>query len=80
MELFHFSLNPGGYLFLGKSETVGQRRGLFELISKPWRIYRRSETIRQDRVDLPLMATYRPDAQESRFTPRPRIASGGYGE
>lgn len=80
MELFHFSLNPGGYLFLGKSETVGQRRGLFELISKPWRIYRRSETIRQDRVDLPRLATYRPDAQESRSTPRPRIASGGYGE
>jgi len=77
--LFHFSLNPGGYLFLGKSETIGQQRGLFDLVSKPWRIYRRNEAARPGRVDLPLMAGYRADTPEPWPKQHPRPAAGGYG-
>ncbi|MGH8510747.1 MAG: CheR family methyltransferase, partial [Gammaproteobacteria bacterium] len=46
IALFHFALNQNGYLFLGKSETVGQQPSLFEPLSKKWRIYRRSGPVR----------------------------------
>ncbi len=41
LELFHFSLNPGGVLFLGKSESLGNQAGLFEPVSREHRIFRR---------------------------------------
>ncbi|MCB2189346.1 MAG: PAS domain-containing protein [Deltaproteobacteria bacterium] len=41
MPLFHFALLPGGYLFLGKSESVGREREIFEPVDHPSRIYRR---------------------------------------
>ena len=34
MPLFNFALNPGGYLFLGKSETVVGQSDLFETVSQ----------------------------------------------
>ncbi len=40
-ELFHYVLVPGGHLFLGKSEAVGQFTTLFETVNKKWRIFRR---------------------------------------
>jgi len=44
IQLFHFSLNKGGFLLLGNAETIGKRTELFEPLSKKWRIYRRLET------------------------------------
>jgi len=44
LSLFHFALNPGGYLFLGNAEGVGQRDTLFAPVSKPGRIFQRLET------------------------------------
>jgi PAS domain S-box-containing protein len=44
IQLFHFSLNKGGFLLLGNSETIGKQIELFEPLSKKWRIYRRLET------------------------------------
>lgn len=41
IRLFHFALRDGGYLFLGNSETIGQRTDMFRTVSKKWRIYRR---------------------------------------
>ena len=40
--LLHFALREGGYLFLGNAETLGQADILFEVVSKRWRIYRRT--------------------------------------
>jgi two-component system CheB/CheR fusion protein len=51
IELFHFALKPGGYLFLGKSESIGHEQSLFELVSKKWRIYRSIGATRQIPVD-----------------------------
>jgi two-component system CheB/CheR fusion protein len=39
---FSFSINPNGYLFLGKAETVRLNLNHFEQINKQWKIYRRS--------------------------------------
>jgi two-component system CheB/CheR fusion protein len=40
ISLFHFALQPGGILLLGKSETTGGADGRFEAIGKAERIYR----------------------------------------
>lgn len=37
--IFHFSLNKGGYLWLGVSETVGEGSDLFELADKVGKFY-----------------------------------------
>jgi len=41
MPLFHYALNPDGYLFLGNSETVGDAADLFAAVDKKWKLYKR---------------------------------------
>jgi two-component system CheB/CheR fusion protein len=40
LELFNFSLNPKGILFLGSSETTGDMADYFEPLNHRWKIYR----------------------------------------
>src|SRR5438874_12588755 len=40
LNQFAFSLSPGGYLFLGKAETVRPTQSYYELINKHWKMYR----------------------------------------
>lgn len=40
LELFNFSLNPQGILFLGSSETTGDMVEYFEPLNHRWKIYR----------------------------------------
>jgi two-component system CheB/CheR fusion protein len=54
MPLFNFALNPGGYLFLGKSEGIGSQNDLFEIVSKKARIYRRLIPARPVVLDTPI--------------------------
>jgi two-component system CheB/CheR fusion protein len=42
LALLHFALRDGAYLFLGNTESYSGSEHLFELISKRWRIYRRT--------------------------------------
>jgi two-component system, chemotaxis family, CheB/CheR fusion protein len=42
LELLHFALHPRGHLFLGASESTGADTGLFETVSKPHRIFRKT--------------------------------------
>ncbi|RJF95116.1 CheR family methyltransferase [Noviherbaspirillum saxi] len=39
LEMFHFSLNPGGFLFLGSSESADLASNLFTAVDKKHRIY-----------------------------------------
>ena len=39
--LFHYALNPTGYLILGQAETVGHQAGLFSVVDKKHRIHRK---------------------------------------
>ncbi len=50
LDFFAFSLKPGGLLFLGSSESVGDRSDYFETLDAKWRIYR--ATARARRVHL----------------------------
>jgi len=43
MPLFHYALNPGGFLFLGTSETVGEYMDLFAVIDRKLKLYQRKE-------------------------------------
>lgn len=40
LNQFAFSLSPGGYLFLGKAETVRPNQMYYELVNKHWKVYR----------------------------------------
>jgi chemotaxis methyl-accepting protein methylase/PAS domain-containing protein len=54
LPLMHYSLNPGGILFLGNSESIGSFTDLFEPLAGKSRIYRRLETaFRAEPVDFP---------------------------
>ena len=44
LPVFHFALNPDGFLVLGLAETVGQFGDLFELVNREHKIYRRRRT------------------------------------
>ncbi|MCS3796865.1 CheR family methyltransferase [Niastella sp. OAS944] len=39
LQAFHYALKPGGYLALGKSETIGNDTDLFELVDKEQKLY-----------------------------------------
>jgi two-component system CheB/CheR fusion protein len=43
LTLFHFSLNPGGTLLLGTSETVGHAAHLYDAIDSKAKIFRRRD-------------------------------------
>jgi len=43
IPLFHYALNPGGLLYLGTSETVGEFGGLFSVLDRKAKLYRREE-------------------------------------
>ena len=45
IPLFHYALNPGGFLFLGTSETVGEFLDLFTAIDRKLKLYQRKEEI-----------------------------------
>lgn len=44
LHLFHYALKPGGLLFLGASETIGERSNLFRSLDRQWKLFRREET------------------------------------
>jgi two-component system CheB/CheR fusion protein len=41
LPTFHYALNPGGYLLLGSSETVGASADLFSLVDRRHKLYRK---------------------------------------
>jgi two-component system, chemotaxis family, CheB/CheR fusion protein len=45
LPLFHYSLNPGGVLFLGSAESVSTSTNLFSPLNVKSRLFRRSETV-----------------------------------
>lgn len=43
IPLFHYSLRPGGVMFLGSSESIGTFTEMFTPINSRWKIFRRKE-------------------------------------
>ncbi len=54
IPLFHYNLNPGGILFLGSAETVGNATDLFAPLEGKARLYRRRDSaLRPAPVEFP---------------------------
>ena len=59
MPLFHYALNPGGFLFLGTSETVGEFTDMFTSLDRKSKLYQRLEGYQNARLVgrfLPVMS------------------------
>ncbi|HUG12589.1 MAG TPA: chemotaxis protein CheB [Opitutaceae bacterium] len=69
LPLFHYSLNPGGLLFLGSAESVGGFGRLFATLAAKERIFRRSDSsTRSESLDFPAV-----------FVPVPTVGAYGTG-
>jgi two-component system CheB/CheR fusion protein len=44
LPLFHYTLNPGGLLMLGTSETIGVFTDRFSVVDNSWKIFARKES------------------------------------
>ncbi len=81
LPLFHYSLNPGGILFLGSAETIGGFGDLFAALDGKNRLYRRSTAMQRTRpVDFPAVflsgsswASSTPSAQSKTSQPSPNL-------
>ncbi len=64
IPLFHYSLDPGGVLFLGSAESIGAFTHLFAPLAKKARLYRRLDPVLQaEPVEFPsAFVPYRPEA------------------
>ncbi len=56
IALFHFALSDHGILILGPSESISQSDQLFEPITKKWRIFRKKNSNRHNRIPIPQAA------------------------
>jgi two-component system CheB/CheR fusion protein len=56
IPIFHFSLRPGGILFLGSSENVSRHQKLFAPVDRKNRLFRRLETPTKVLPEFPLVA------------------------
>ncbi len=43
IPLFHYTLNPGGILLLGTSESIGEHTDLFQPLDSKWKIFERKK-------------------------------------
>jgi chemotaxis methyl-accepting protein methylase len=71
LSLLHFALAEGGHLFLGSAETIDHHAGLFEVVSKKWRIYRRVGPTRHDKVQFPIAPAPAPGRLPEALSGRP---------
>lgn len=46
MQTFHYALRPGGYLFIGPSESVSRELRLFTAVDKKHRVLQRRDSVR----------------------------------
>jgi two-component system, chemotaxis family, CheB/CheR fusion protein len=74
LPVFHYALKPGGFLFLGPSETIGGFTDLFEVVDSKWKIFRRKETpfAAHPLIELTRPLGIHPEPQDKADVRRPR--------
>uniref|UniRef100_I2PZZ5 Sensory/regulatory protein RpfC n=1 Tax=Desulfovibrio sp. U5L TaxID=596152 RepID=I2PZZ5_9BACT len=55
LPMFHYSLNPQGFLFLGPSESVTEQMGLFETVDRKWKIFQAKANTPAKINDIPFI-------------------------
>jgi two-component system CheB/CheR fusion protein len=53
LPLFHYTLAPNGFLFLGTSESIGEFSHLFSAVDAKWKIFKRKPYIDDRVADYP---------------------------
>lgn len=79
LTLFHSMLRPGGYLFMGNSESLGTLTDLFLPVDKRWRIFQRRETDRRSREGFPVSGHKQTIARVAHDMYRPEVHEPGPG-
>jgi two-component system, chemotaxis family, CheB/CheR fusion protein len=73
-DIFHYALNPGGYLFLGSSESAEHLPERFNVLNKPHRLYQ-ARPWNGERPHIPAMPVFlgqgRRDGERYRVTRPP---------
>jgi len=76
IPIFHFSLRPGGLLFLGAAENVTRHQKLFAPIDRRNRLFRRLETPTKVLPEFPLAARGAPPETRQARAPVPQRPGG----
>jgi len=71
---FHYALNPGGFLFLGSSESADHPSGLFRIVDREARIYR--SVAGSGRPALPVLLGSHQTTERVPQAPRPPSPAG----
>ncbi|WP_149539327.1 chemotaxis protein CheB [Siccirubricoccus phaeus] len=79
IPLFHYALRPGGFLFLGVSETITRHADLFTPEDKAHRIFRRRQHAPIAGVPLQIQPAAQGAMRPWRAAPPPRRAYAGGG-
>jgi two-component system, chemotaxis family, CheB/CheR fusion protein len=82
IPVFHYALNPGGILFLGNSESVGDFEGLFQPLDRAGKLFERRDdpTGRARREPAPFAAELSRSRRPTsvRRSPRAPLAEGDW--
>ncbi len=76
LPLFHYTLNPGGLLFLGSSESIGGFQDLFTPVNSKWKIFKRKESLSAKAAVLEMPSAHLPRQQRNGRVESPRSRSG----
>ena len=58
IPLFHYTLNPGGILFLGTSESIGEHTDLFQPLNSKWKLFERKKGVAGTGIPYPAEINY----------------------
>jgi len=58
LPLFHYTLVPNGFLFLGTSESIGEFSHLFSMVAAKWKIFKRKPYIDDSVANYPRTPFY----------------------
>lgn len=70
-EIFHYALRPGGYLFLGSSESAEGTATYFSTLDKKHRIYQRQDNTSAT-LNFPVLPLWKPPVDEEQPVVHPR--------
>jgi PAS domain S-box-containing protein len=70
LPLFHRSLNPGGFLLLGPSESIGAAGDLFATVDPRLKVYQRRQVPTRYDLSLPIQIPPRPALSHEKTGPR----------
>ncbi|WP_018327562.1 chemotaxis protein CheB, partial [Rhizobium giardinii] len=77
---FHYALNPGGFLFLGSSESADHPAGLFRTVDREARIYRSAAPASDRHPALPVLLGSRQVAERPPTLARPPSLASSVGD